>query len=350
MWKPISVKILAAALLGSVLAGAGARAATFDEDTSIGCAITLKGEIIDGDLDRLRKAASRQNLLSEPDSGEESNASDRALCLDSPGGNYVAGRLMAGLIHQFGITTRVEAGASCYSACAFMFMAGRSLGGEVDGASRYMHARANVGFHAPYLKLDETAAISGGEAMRTMEALNKVIGEFIKFGSYISEFDSRPMFSMSLLAETLSSGPAEMTKIGTIEAAARWGVNLEGIRPTSIITHQAAANACLNFQAWMMDKSSIGENFEYYHSQPETAQRVTLWGDEVTMAKIDTGGMEERYCLVGISNKPVTGFAVCSRDGFNGVSFGDCQAGYAHYVPWYYSMPPNTPIADIALP
>jgi hypothetical protein len=99
-----------------------------------------------------------------------------------------------------------------------------------------------------------------------------------------------------------------------------------------------------------MDKSSIGENFEYYHSQPETAQRVTLWGDEVTMAKIDTGGMEERYCLVGISNKPVTGFAVCSRDGFNGVSFGDCQAGYAHYVPWYYSMPPNTPIADIALP
>jgi hypothetical protein len=145
MWKPISVKILAAALLGSVLAGAGARAATFDEDTSIGCAITLKGEIIDGDLDRLRKAASRQNLLSEPDSGEESNASDRALCLDSPGGNYVAGRLMAGLIHQFGITTRVEAGASCYSACAFMFMAGRSLGGEVDGASRYMHARANVG-------------------------------------------------------------------------------------------------------------------------------------------------------------------------------------------------------------
>ena len=88
------------------------------------CAIRLEGEIKAGDADRFADLLSKFAITA----GEEAEgiSSDRALCLDSPGGNYLEGRKIAQLVHERGITTRVEAARDCYSACALIFYGGQN--------------------------------------------------------------------------------------------------------------------------------------------------------------------------------------------------------------------------------
>lgn len=324
-----------------------ANAAVIAKADRDGCLINLSGEIASGDFKALQSLATASGLTAPANSGEESNSSDAALCLDSPGGNYVEGRLIAGFVHDYGITTRVPAEASCYSSCAFLFMAGRAHGAETDGPSRYLNVSGHLGFHAPYFKLADDDKFNGRDVAEMLTLTQKVIAEFIKFGSFSSEFDAKPMFSLSLLAEILGSGPSEMAEVDTVEEAVRWGIFLEGTKSGAIIDQRAAVQTCLNFQAWMLDKNTDQSGIDYYDTQPLQTVRAELWGATRTLAKIDTGGMEEQYCYVQVSQEPISGMAICSRDGFNGVSFGDCLNGMAIWVPWYQSLPPETPIASL---
>ncbi|WP_376702513.1 hypothetical protein RQ479_21210 [Mesorhizobium sp. ISC25] len=333
-------------LLVGMLIGA-ANAAELAKGHGKGCLINLSGEIVPGDFKALQALATSSGLTAPGNSGEESNSTDAAICLDSPGGNYVEGRLIAGFVHDYGITTRIPAGASCYSSCAFLFMAGRAHGAETDGPSRYLNVSGHLGFHAPYFTLAEGDKFSGKDVSEMLTLSEKVIAEFIKFGSFSSEFDAKPMFSLSLLAETLNSGPKEIAEVNTVEKAVRWGIFLEGTKPGAIIGHKAAVQTCLNFQAWMLDKSTDQSGIGYYETQPLETAKAELWGETRTFAKIDTGGMEAKYCYVEVSQQPTAGMAVCSRDEYNGVSFGDCLNDMAIWVPWYQSLPPATPITAL---
>ncbi|RWC41963.1 MAG: hypothetical protein EOS28_18400 [Mesorhizobium sp.] len=341
-----TILFLIFSLVGMLIV-ATANAAEISKGHGKGCLINLSGEIVPGDFKRLQSLATAYGLTAPATSGEASNGSDAALCLDSPGGNYVEGRLIAGFVHDYGITTRVPAGASCYSSCAFLFMAGRAHGAETDGPSRYLNVAGHLGFHAPYFKLADDDKFTGKDVAEMLTLSQRVIAEFIKFGSFSSEFDAKPMFSLSLLAETLGSGPNEVAQVDTVEEAVRWGVFLEGTKAGAIIDHRAAVQACLNFQAWMLDKDTDQSGIDYYNSQPLQTVRAELWGENRTFAKIDTGGMEEQYCYVEVSQEPVSGMAICSRDGFNGVSFGDCLNDMAIWVPWYQTLPPATPITAL---
>jgi hypothetical protein len=335
-------------VVGVLWQSAPASAASFTAADGPSCSIVMRGEIVAGDSETFLRLARERGLLEAPESGEASNSSNEALCLDSDGGSYFEGRTMAGIIHEHGITTRVRADATCFSACAFMFMSGRSLGAEVDGPSRYLDVRGRLGFHAPYFDFADDQTLTGKQAREATVALSKILGEFVEFGSYSSDFDSRPMFSLSLFGEMLEAGPDEMMEVDTVEAAARWGIFLEGIVERVPMNRRGYVNACLNFQSWMLDKASGDANLAYYDTEGVSVVETSEGASPVAWARIDTGGMEERYCLVRIEDGPTSGLTICSRDDFNGLSFGQCEASYGIWTPWYYSMPPDTPILLLA--
>jgi len=54
------------------------------------------------------------------------------LTLSSPGGNYIEGLKLALLLRERAVATVVEAGTSCYSACAFAFLGGSGFSSQ-DG-------------------------------------------------------------------------------------------------------------------------------------------------------------------------------------------------------------------------
>src|SRR5690606_24206908 len=169
---------------------------------------------------------------------------------------YLEGRKIAGFVHQHGIATRVMADAECFSACAAIFMAGRSLGLEVDGPPRILDVRGQLGFYAPYFNLKNSDSFSG-DKVNSLVALNSIlISDLIRFGSYVSPFDYQPMFSLSLLGELLLTGPTDMALVDTVEKAARWRIELSGQRAKAKLNEKDLVQTCLNFQAWSLDRPS----------------------------------------------------------------------------------------------
>jgi len=108
------------------------------------CAFKLEGPISAGDADRLSSAISQSHV----DPYDERTGS---LCLKSNGGSYAEALKIADLIFERGLSTVVEFGSECYSACAIIFMAG--VTSERESPMRKLSAGGVLGFHAPYLSM-----------------------------------------------------------------------------------------------------------------------------------------------------------------------------------------------------
>lgn len=83
--------------------------------------------------------------------------------LDSPGGSYPEGLLLAETFRRQGIATEVASGDYCYSACAIAFLGGSERYPDVEPVAegtlsnqlpdRSLAKGAELGFHAPYLNI-----------------------------------------------------------------------------------------------------------------------------------------------------------------------------------------------------
>lgn len=320
-------------------------AAEIRQSNSPDCALLLSGTLAAGDFDAFLREAQAAGLVEGKGGGEARNADTYALCLNSEGGSYHEGRLIAEKVHTLGITTRVRPDARCYSACANIFMAGRSLGEEVDGPSRILHIGGQLGFHAPYYRAPTGQSIPPAQVERIVGEMNLLLSDFIRFGSHSSFSSSRPMFSLSLFQQMLSHGPNEIALVDTIEEVARWEIRLAGHREVAKLTDQQRIQACVNHLAWSLDRPS-----ERAHESLTVSERVTydsFWPDPVTFAVIETGGLARQYCNIEITKKPESGILICTWNGFNGLVHGDCKEGMAFWEPWYWGLPPTTRLVDL---
>lgn len=336
----------AAVFLATVSLTGAPVAATIVPSEKPGCAIALSGEITAGDAERFTELADRAGLTRPIESGEPNNTSDTALCLDSAGGSYQEGQKLARFVHQHGIATRILADAECYATCAFVFMAGRYLGGEMDGPRRILTVGGRLGFQAPVLSISPQASFSGVDISVVANRSMQVVADLIAFGSYKSIFEYRPMYAMSLLEQILRTGPDELVMVETVEHVGRWNIELDGHKERQRLSEPQLIQACVNLQEWSLDKPS--ENALNYEWQlPLKRSSFSLWGQATEVASVDTGGMEIRNCQIQASAQPMDWLAICSRDDFTGVNLGACFDSAVHWVPWYYGMSPETRLTDL---
>jgi hypothetical protein len=322
-----------------------ATAASISQSTNNDCAIELSGPIEAGDYIRFNELAMALGLLDPADSGEPSNSNEEALCLDSPGGSYLEGRLISQVLRNHGIPTRVNTGSECYSSCAFIFMSGRLLGAESDVTSRHLHIDGKLGFHAPYIVPDETRSYSAADLSAQVVLTNQLIADFISFGSDTSPYSGRPFFPISLVAELLSAGPNQFVLVETVEDAARWQIDVYGMRQTTRLNENHMRQACINFLSWELDRPSEQINPEWPYSVEY--KKGEIYNEPTVWAVINTGDMDSRECRVQVSDQEVKGFMICSRDEGNGISRGACREGWGYWVPWYYGLPPNLLLGSI---
>src|SRR5438128_1778787 len=110
-------RFLIAVFLWSV-ASTGLQAADIQETTNKLCAFRLDGTIAPGDYDRFGNLISLNRSRMDPYDQRTS-----AICLKSIGGSYVESLKIAELMYSRGISTVIEYGSECFSACAIIFMA-----------------------------------------------------------------------------------------------------------------------------------------------------------------------------------------------------------------------------------
>lgn len=223
-------------LSATIMAAVGpAPGAEIDHGRSPQCQITLDGPIEAGDADKLAAA------FEAAPPGDE----NVRLCLNSPGGSYGEGlRMISIILQRTNVATVVDQGAQCFSACAFLFLAGNTRVSE-DGElapDRTLDVRATIGFHAPYLKSGTTTQSPEASAenyRRGVHAIAKML-----------EIDRRELFPRGLLAKALQVGPDYLLYIDTIEKAGVWSIELKGYRAPGSLTEAMLDQACRNKDFW----------------------------------------------------------------------------------------------------
>lgn len=187
------------------------------------CQVSLSGPIAAGDLSKLEKVAS-------PGS---------SLCLDSPGGDFIEGLAIAEWLTGKNVTTVIDNGALCYSACAIAFMGGSDWE-EIYSPRRKLHVGGRLGFHAPYLiALGRT--YSGPDLEATYSEGLQAVARMMKLGADMGEDGFIPE---RVMLKLLAAGPSELYMVDDVIKARELGVELIGV-PKVRWTTAALCNACV---------------------------------------------------------------------------------------------------------
>lgn len=206
------------------------------------CNIRLSGPIEVGDLQRLKAIIS----------ADHSAYTGTALCLNSPGGNFDEGVAIAKFLVANGVYTVLEKGASCFSACAVIFMAG-SVHFEIGATiARFMHFQARLGFHAPYVSGLPDKDYDNAEIEASYRAAVAAVRKLMQFNSGVFQEGEtkkaidKDIMPPPLLTEILERGPRDLLEIKTVNQAVRYRIAVYGYRPIAGITETHLCNACRN--------------------------------------------------------------------------------------------------------
>lgn len=294
-------------------------------DETMGCTVTLSGQIDRGDSDRL------YDYLT--DNGLGQGETQARLCLDSPGGSYIDGVRMGSLLTQYGIGTAIPAGARCESACAIAFMGGAWTGEE--GAfvpDRTMHPRARLGFHAPSLTVADRSY--------TKAEIDTAYGIALIAVSELMQLriDTQFDFPDALMLEMLATPPQSLRHIETAVDAAQWNIAVWPLALPDASAKTLTEIACHNGAAQIWDNGqgalqTLPQDFvNEMRSEYGTLSLTTVYAYADNAAR----------CRVRLS----PGWAGLHRIG--DVSFPDFEDGRRADLHTIMLYPPDTLIADLA--
>lgn len=356
--------------LASISTATAADVRVVDLGTRASCNIRLTKVVSAGDLKRLKqalqqvdRALSRQ--LADAPLAEVWGGRNPTVCLNSPGGNYAEALKIAEFLLKdearppeagwIGVTTYVERGAECLSACALIFMAGKFVdrGGETT-PNRILHVGGRLGFHAPYVDptLLDDKSYSRDELAAAHAAATVAISSAIKLFNYsINEGAAtgvaKPWVKPSLFAEMLSQSAQELYLIDTVFKAGRWGVDLQGFAGRVRLDARGMQTACENFRAWEADweSPSSGKQWEQTDFERTGEEQTSAGGATVFTARYNQGVQK---CLVtpitespwegASARNPVVGFYISLIPG--------SEAGSGVHRPLWQAASPETRLGN----
>jgi hypothetical protein len=319
-----------------------ARAAEIQNSNNKFCAFSLEGPIISGDADKLSASISRGHV-------DPYNERTVSICLKSNGGSFEEGLKIADLIYDGGLSTVVEYGSECYSACAIIFMAG--VGSEREAPMRKLSVGGVLGFHAPYLALPDEK-YSKQDVEVAAQGMRAAILSLVRLSSKRTQLHSGDFIKKSLISKILENGPTEVFFVKTAYDAARWDILLYDAaqywpKPSSI---DSVKNVCINFHSANMDentavKTALTLKVEKYSSKFQKDDFRVLVKRAETSDNIC-----EIYPRTSKFSDKVEFFA-CSYDYWSSKNFGDCREyltapafRVGKYVPDFFSYEPDTPL------
>jgi hypothetical protein len=198
------------------------------------CNFYLEGQVISDDAKRLQAIVATWRQKHKTDTPR--------LCLNSPGGSFEEGLSIARFLTEEGIGTAIEARATCFSACAIIFMAGTYP--WIGQLNRFLNVNGMIGFHAPYLDPSKIAnqTYSAAQMVAALNSGIQTVNRMVKFGrERVTHF-----FDADLLSEMLDRGPGELYAIDTVSKATRFRVALYGGRAPTF-SPETLVNACFNY-------------------------------------------------------------------------------------------------------
>lgn len=327
--------------------GTAAAAATLEEGVPGQCQLRLSGVIASGDAEALTAGLDVYDF----DDGE---TSDQFLCLSSPGGSFSEAIKLGKILIDKRIGTRIEAGQSCLSACAVVFMMGSQYFyegiGNRQNANRHMHVTARLGFHRPELKLAQEGVFDTEAVVRSFDLAIQATLEFVRIANEGTR--NSTMVPPDLIEAMFEHKGEDYFFIETTGQSARWGIDVDGLDLPRVMTREAAWYACVNIPIWASRYESEMPDYR------DGAVRVVTRKGHGTVYEI-TGpdhGEAPHFCMLRYDGENAGANALygCGLLGIENQNVGDTpcpgpeSADYLGYITsdLRVFLPPATPLAE----
>lgn len=356
MTRPM-LHLMALAFAACLFAGLPAEASSITSTDNPLCRYSITGVIESGDLEKI-KAIAVQGKLFNADLAEAEIMGDNAaaICLDSPGGSFVEGIAIAKFFSEKGVATVIDEGATCASACAIMFMAGRTHGVEEDYTNRKLHANGSLGFHRPSLTLIEAPnkSYTAKELNDSADFVVSAVTYLLSLGNEQGSFDLDRRMKPSLIEGMLRTGADDLLMVDTVDEIGRWGIDVIGTKSPHKFTNANLYNACANFIAWNIDQSNTDEYTAINSSLGEASvkkldpsKRPAI--DGLISSYIVTPGKSgylSAMCVVNVYKSRETGdpyLRLCAQDDYIGITYGKCFENTEAYDSWVSPLAIHSP-------
>lgn len=220
----------------------------------------LEGEIAEGDAEKVKAALAASGITQAQDVW-------RTIIfeLDSPGGSYHVGLDLALQFRRLGLATLVASGDRCYSACAVAFLGGTHYPKDptpptVDDpipnqpADRRLEPGAELGFHAPYLDV-QNSSYTAANVSDAYTAAVLAISRLIAISDHLQ-------VAAAELPRLLKPARNDLYMVDHADAVRLLGIQYEGPNVMDYndqrFTQSMVINACINRYYHLQRRSSMG--------------------------------------------------------------------------------------------
>lgn len=232
----LQIAILILTIMAAIPLGSVVEAQDIPAEVDLQCVYRIEGII---NKQTLLDLELNENSISE--SMWDENA---AICLDSPGGDFVVGKQMARLINLNVWRTAVTSEASCSSACALAFMGGTGSIGMYTYSHRVVYPGGELGFHAPRLVVSEGIYSERAVSDAYQLALKGITG-LIDLSETKFLTGNKSLFNIYLLNNAISTPPTHLWLPRTINEAVLGDIDIWA--PPLQTDERFYLNLCDNF-------------------------------------------------------------------------------------------------------
>lgn len=311
--------------------------------TRLECGLWMRGEIEEGDLERLQGIGRFDGLI----------------CLDSPGGSLDGAIEIGSYLRQALIGTYIPAGAECLSACAVVFMAGSHFQHEAGPVPhRFLSVEGRLAIHAPALDIAAPSdmMLSAQDALAAYDAALAGIAQMMNMFEARESATALPWFRSSMLATMLRTPNSTFEYVDTPHEVHRWGIkivdvagpvlldelDLGGLR-IGAIDHLAVARACRNTANWRKDISGVQDETSLLLVNPDKPPS----GGTGLFWSVSSDGIEGLPCFVGTGGQdPDMVFELNTDILTEEGSIG--SGGLGAFLTGEVIAPPTQPLSEVA--
>ena len=216
------------------------------------CDFSLNGRIEPGDAQALREFLETAGYTPYngpgPYTGPSAPPYEPRVCLNSPGGSLAEAAEIAEVVFS-GYATRIRPNEQCLSACAWIFMLGRThAGDDFFISNRAMSAHARLGFHSPSLPVLDTE-YSSQDILDAINAMNEAFSVILDLAK--GEIPQQAIIGSDLIQRAMATPSTDFFYIDTVGKVLRWGIEVSDIGPFDTsrrLTQAAEFNACDNVE------------------------------------------------------------------------------------------------------
>lgn len=230
----------------AILAGTS-QAADIRTSTNPNCEISLSGQIVQGDFDRIARLI--DEAYAKTDQTVASEGPQVRVCLNSPGGSLNEAAKIGNLLLDRWVGTVVDDGATCLSACAVTFMFGNFLSYDFVGLDRRLHVNGRLGFHQPALELPPGGTYQSKDVEKAFKLAMAATLQFVQLANHESDIANSTFVKSDLLEQMFAHEGQQFFYVDTVEKALRWEIDVFGFDTVAGMSEREAYLVCDNMMA-----------------------------------------------------------------------------------------------------